>query len=180
MADGGLAVYGVVAAAVVFPTLLAAGCWHLFHTGRFAQVLRLHGWPARLSRPGSVLLALTETGLGAAGVAGVAFAGVHPAIAGAAALVCSAYALDAARILRSGTRAPCGCGAVDHPVNVWVVVRATAYAFLAVVAAVAGQTVGALAPAATVTAAAAAVAIGLLLWLLPRALTIPAGFTLRP
>ncbi|HSK96009.1 MAG TPA: MauE/DoxX family redox-associated membrane protein [Euzebyales bacterium] len=186
MADGGLAVYGVVAAAVVFPTLLAAGCWHVFHTGTFARVLALHGWPARLSRPGSVLLAVTEVGLGATGVVGVAFAGVHPAVAVAAALLCAAYAVDAARILRSGAPGgrgpdvPCGCGAVDHPVNVWVAVRATAYACLAVVAAVAGQTVGALAPAAAAMAAGAAMVIGLLLWLLPRTLAIPPGYTLQP
>lgn len=183
MADGGLAVYGVVAAAVVFPTLLAAGCWHLFHTGALARGLALRGWPARLGRPGSVLLAVTEVGLGVAGVAGVAVGGVHAAVAAAAALLCAAFAADSARILRSGGRGqavPCGCGAVDHPVNVWVAVRALAYACLAVVAALAGQSFGALAPVAAISAAAAAAVIGLLLWLLPRTLAIPPGFTLRP
>jgi hypothetical protein len=181
MGDGGADVYGVVAAAVVFPTLLAAGCHHLLHTGRLAQVLRLRGWPALLSRPVAVLLAVVETGLGGSGVVGVVHTGVHPAVALAAALLCTGFAVDAARLLRAGAQPqPCGCGAVDHPVNPWVAVRATAYACLAVVAALAGATVGALAPPAAVTAAAAALAIGLPLWLLPRTLAVPAGFTLRP
>ena len=180
MADG-LDVFGVVAAAVVFPTLFAAGCHHLLRTGGLARVLRLHGWPAALSRPGAWLVAVAETGIGAAGLAGVALTGVHPAVAFAAAALCGAYAIDAARLVRSGAReTPCGCGAVDHPVNVWVAVRAAAYAGLAIVAALTAPAVGDLGPVAAVTAAGAAVAIGLPLWLLPRTLAIPAGFTLRP
>jgi hypothetical protein len=180
MADGGPAVFGVVAATVVFATLLAAGCRHLVSPRGRARALRLRGWPVGLSRVGSVLLAVTETSLGAAGLLGVALVGVHPAVGLAAALVFAAYAADAARILRSGAQAPCGCGAVDHPVTVWVVVRATAYACLAVVAALTGPAIGGLAPAAAGTAVVAAVAIGVPLWLLPRTLAIPAGFTLRP
>jgi hypothetical protein len=181
IADGGVDLFGVVAAAVVFPTLLAAGGQHLLHAGGFARVLRLHGWPAGLSRPGALLVAVSESGLGLAGVAGAASDGVHRAVALAAATLCSAFAVDAARLLRPGAQAtPCGCGAVDHPVNVWVVVRAAAYAGLAVVVALTGPAVGTLAPLGVALAAAAAVAIGLPLWLLPRTLAIPAGFTLRP
>jgi len=181
MIDGGLDVYGVVAAAVVFPTLLAAGCRHLLHTGRLARVLRLRGWPASLSRPVAVLLAVAEVGLGGSGVVGVLRTGVHPAVGLAAALLCAGFAVDAARVLRAGAQPqPCGCGAVDHPVNPWVVARATAYACLAAVAALGGHTIGALAPPAAATVAAAAVTIGLPLWLLPRTLAVPAGFTLRP
>jgi hypothetical protein len=195
VADGGLDVYGVVAAAVVFPTLLAAGCQHLLHADQFARALRLHGWPSRLSRPGSVLLAVAETALGVAGAAGlVVGAAVGPVIPLIAALLFSAYAADAVHILRRGAQGegerqraggrgaqvPCGCGAVDHPVNQWVAVRAVAYVALAGLAALPRPTLAELAPVAAVTAAGAAVVIGLLLWLLPRTLAIPVGFTLRP
>jgi hypothetical protein len=189
--DGGVDVYGVVAAAVVFPTLLAAGCHHLLHTDQLAQVLRLHGWSPTLSRPGSVLLALTETTLGAVGATGVVVgAAANPLISLAAAVVFSAYAADAVRVLRWGSQGegereraggwgsqvPCGCGAVDHPVNQWVVVRALAYAVLAGLATLPRPTLAELAPAAAVTAASAALVVGLLLWLLPRTLAIPVGF----
>jgi hypothetical protein len=203
--DGGVDVYGVVAAAVVFPTLLAAGCHHLLHTDQLAQVLRLHGWSPTLSRPGSVLLALTETTLGAVGATGVVVgAAANPLISLAAAVVFSAYAADAVRVLRWGSQGegereraggwgsqgegereraggwgsqvPCGCGVVDHPVNQWVVVRALAYAGLAGLAALPRPTLAELAPAAAVTAASAALVVGLLLWLLPRTLAIPVGF----
>jgi len=170
----------------VFPTLLAAGSHHLLHGDQLARALRLHDWPSRLTRPGSVLLAVAETTLGAAGSAGlVVGAAVGPVIPLIAALLFSAYAADAVHILRQraggwGSQVPCGCGAVDHPVNQWVVVRALAYAGLAGLATLPRPTLAELASAAAVTAASAALVVGLLLWLLPRTLAIPVGFTLRP
>jgi hypothetical protein len=167
---------------VVFPTLLAAGCHHLLHGDQLARALRLHGWPSRLTRPGSVLLSVAETTLGAAGSAGlVVGASVGPVIPLIAALLFSAYAADAVHILRQraggrGSQVPCGCGAVDHPVNQWVAVRAVAYVALAGLAALARPALTELAPVVAVTAAVAAVVIGLLLWLLPRTLAIPMTF----
>jgi hypothetical protein len=61
-------------------------------------------------------------------------------------------------------------------VNQWVVVRALAYAGLAGLATLPRPTLAELAPAAAVTAASAALVVGLLLWLLPRTLAIPVGF----
>jgi hypothetical protein len=175
----------VIAAAVVFPTLLVAGCAHLLHPSRLAEVLRLHGWPAVVSRSGSVLVAVAETAVGAAGAVGVAAGPATPAagalrplVAVAAALLFVAYAVDAGRVLRTGSDVPCGCGAKDQPVNQWVVVRAAAYACLALAAALPQPGLGDLAPLAAVTAIVAAGVVGLLLWLLPRTLAIPPGFAL--
>lgn len=180
MGDGDVLL--VVAAGVVFPTLLVAGGHHALRTGRLAQVLVLHGWPARVSRPASVLVAIAEVGLGAAGVAGVvlgpAGSPVSPIVAGAAALLFVAYAVHAGRVLRSGAHVPCGCGPADHPVNQWVVIRATVYACLAVAALPSRPALGALAPIPLITALVAATVIGLLIWLLPRTLAIPAGYAL--
>jgi hypothetical protein len=180
MGDGNVLL--VVAAAVVFPPLLVAGGYHLLRTGRLALVLVTHGWPVKLSRPASVLLAIAEAGLGATGTAGVVLGPVvlpaGPIVAGAAALLFSAYAVETGRVLRSGAQVPCGCGAADHPVNQWVVIRAAVYAGLAVAAMASRPALGALAPLHLITALVAATVIGLLVWLLPRTLAIPAGYAL--
>jgi hypothetical protein len=171
----------VVAAAVVFPTLLIAGCAHLLHTGRLARVLVSHGWSATLSRPVAVLVTVAEVGLGAAGTAGVLLGTLGPAnpvVAVAATVLLAAYAVDAGRVLRSGVRVPCGCGPADHPVNQWVVIRAIVYACLAATAVLSRPALGTLALTPMITALAAAMVIGLLLWLLPRTLAIPAGHAL--
>lgn len=172
----------IAAAGVVFPTLLGAGVHHIRHTSRLARVLRLHGWPARLSRPASVLVAVAEAALGAAGVVGVVATllveAATPFVAVAAALLFVGYAVDAGRVLRARSGAPCGCGAKDQPVNQWVVIRAAAYAGLALVAALPRPGLGDLAPLPAVTAIVAAGVVGLLLWLLPRTLAIPQGFEL--
>jgi hypothetical protein len=171
----------VVAATVVFPTLLIAGCAHVLRTGRLARVLVMHGWSTTLSRPVAVLVAVAELGLGAAGTAGVVVGSLGPAspvVAVAAAVLLSAYAVDAGRVLRSGALVPCGCGPADHPVNQWVVIRAAVYACLALTAVLSRPALGALALVPMITALAAAMVIGLLLWLLPRTLAIPAGYAL--
>jgi hypothetical protein len=177
MGDGDVLL--VVAAAVVFPTLLIAGCAHLLQTGRLAQVLVMHGWSANLSRPVAVLVSVAELGLGAAGTAGVIlgpFGPANPIVAVAATVLLSAYAVDAGRVLRSGAQVPCGCGPADHPVNQWVVTRAAVYACLAVTAVLSRPALGDLALVPMVTALVAATVIGLLLWLLPRTLAVPAGY----
>ena len=143
-----------------------------------------------LSGPASVLVAVAETALGAAGVVGVvvtpstplagsvALESATPVAAAAAALLFVGYAADAGRLLRARSNAPCGCGASDQPVNQWVVVRAAAYACLGLVAALTRPALGALAPLEAITAIVAAGVIGLLLWLLPRTLAIPQGFAM--
>jgi hypothetical protein len=175
------AVLLLVAAAVVFPTLLIAGCAHVLHTSRLARVLVTHGWSTRSSRPMAVLVAIAELGLGAAGTAGVVVGSVGPAtsvVAVAAAVLLVAYAGDAGRVLRSGALVPCGCGPADHPVNQWVVIRAGVYACLALTAVLSRPALGALALVPMITVLVAAVVVGLLLWLLPRTLAIPAGYSL--
>jgi hypothetical protein len=179
MDDGGVLL--VVAATVVFPTLLIAGCAHLLRTGRLARVLVTHGWSTRLSRPVAVLISVAELVLGAAGTAGVVVGSSAPAssvVAVATAVLLVAYAIDAARVLRAGVQAPCGCGSADHPVNQWVVIRAGVYACLALGAALPRPALGELALVPMITALVAAVVIGMLLWLLPRTLAIPAGYAL--
>jgi hypothetical protein len=178
MADPAAGVFALVAAGVTFPTLLAAGCHHLLHLGRLVAVLRQRGWTATWARPGGALIALAEVGLGAAGVVGMIIGPPRAIVAMAATALFAAYAIDAAAVLRSGRQVPCGCGAVDHPVNQWVVVRAVAYACLSAVAAAQGSALAVVAPAAVLTVVTSVTVIGLLLWLLPRALAIPPGFSL--
>lgn len=170
--------FALVAAGVTFPTLLAAGCHHLLHLGRLVAVLRQRGWTAAWARPAGVLVALAEVGLGAAGTVGLMIGPQRPIVALAATALFAAYAIDSAAVLRSGRQVPCGCGAVDHPVNQWVVVRALAYASLSAVVAAQGPALTVVAPAAVLTVVTAVAVIGLLLWLLPRALAIPPGFSL--
>lgn len=170
--------FALVAAGVTFPTLLAAGCHHLLHLGRLVAVLRQRGWTAAWARPAGVLVALAEVGLGAAGTVGLIIGPQRPIVALAATALFAAYAIDSAAVLRSGRQVRCGCGAVDHPVNQWVVVRALAYASLSAVAAAQGPALAVVAPAAILTVVTAVAVIGLLLWLLPRALAIPPGFSL--
>jgi hypothetical protein len=171
----------VVAAAVVFPTLLIAGGAHVLQADRLAQVLVMHGWSATLSRPVAVLVSVAELGLGAVGTAGVVVGPLGPAnpvVAITAAVLVSAYAVDAGRVLRTGAPVPCGCGPADHPVNQWVVIRAAVYACLAITTVVSRPALGDLAAIPMITALVAAMVIGLLLWLLPRALAIPPGYAL--
>jgi hypothetical protein len=125
------------------------------------------------------MVAMVEVALGAAGTVGLVAGPQRVAVALAASALFTVYTIDVARVLRSGRQVPCGCGAVDHPVNVWVVVRAAAYACLSAVAVLQGPGLAALAPLALLTVAGAVATIGVLLWLLPRALAIPPGFTLQ-
>jgi hypothetical protein len=178
MAEAAAAVFALVAAGVTFPTLLAAGCHHLLHLGRLVAVLRHRGWPAAWARPAAALIALAEVVLGCAGTVGLVMGPQRAVVAMTAAALFAAYAIDSAVVVRSGRQVPCGCGAAEHPVNQWVVVRAVAYSCLSVVAATQGPALAVVAPTAVLTVVTAVVAIGLLLWLLPRALAIPPGFTL--
>lgn len=167
-----------MAAGVTFPTLLAAGYHHLLHLGNLVAVLRQRGWTPSLARPAGVLIALVEVLLGAAGTVGLVVGPQRTVVAMAATALFAAYAIDSARVVRSGRQVPCGCGAADHPLTQWVVVRAVAYACLSAVSASQGPALAGLVPAAVLTVVAAIAAIGLLLWLLPRTLAIPPGFTL--
>lgn len=178
MAEPASTLLAAVAAGVTFPMLLLAGAHHLLRPRRLAGAVRARGWPAAVARPAAVALAVAEVGLGAAGTAGLITGPRTALIPAGAAMLLVAYALDTARVVRSGARVPCGCGAADHPVNVWVAVRAAAYACLAALATWQGAALLALGAAPALTAITAAAAIGLLLWLLPRALAIPPGIRL--
>lgn len=180
MAEPATSMVALVAAGVVFPTLLAAGCQHLVRPGRLAAALRPRGWAPALRLPVALAVAVSETALGLAGVAAMVAGRSRAPVALAAALLFAAFAADAARALWSGTDVPCGCGAAEHPVNQWVVVRTVSYAALSGVAALPGAALVALAALPAVTVLTAAAVIGLLLWLLPRTLAIPRGVALGP
>jgi hypothetical protein len=179
VADPAAGLLALVAAGVTFPTLLMAGGQHLRHPARLDAVLRGRGWPAAWTRPLAVAVAVVEVALGAVGTVGLVAGPQRAAVALAGCALFTVYTIDVARVVRSGRQAPCGCGAVDLPVNVWVVVRAAAYACLSAVAVLQGPGLAALAPPALLTVAGAVATIGVLLWLLPRALAIPPGFALQ-
>ncbi|MFC4912758.1 MauE/DoxX family redox-associated membrane protein [Actinomadura gamaensis] len=91
----------------------------------------------------------------------------------AAALLFAAYAAYAAFVThRAGTRrVPCGCGGdLSTPMSAWVVARSAGLAVLALGGALAAP------PALTGGTAAGVVAgaaLGVLLWILPRAMSVP-------
>ena len=179
MAEPGAVLLVPVAGGVVFATLLAAGTHHLARPGRLAGAVAERGRPPVPSRVVAGVLAVAETLIGLAGLVAVVVGPADARVSAAAAGLCAVFAVDAARVLRSGAAVRCGCGATDHPVNQWVAVRAASYVGLAVVAALPAPPLQVLDPLPALTVVVAVATVGPLLWWLPRTLAVPAGFGLR-
>jgi hypothetical protein len=167
--------YSLAAAILVFPPLLLAGSLHLVRQRHLVAVLQVHGWPRAAARAGSVVVAVSETVIGAAGVAALVLGASWRVPAVAATLLYLGYALYTGRLVRAGADVPCGCGTRDHPVTGWVAIRAALYAAASLVAVAAGGTATALDGPTAALVWASGVVIGVLLWLLPRTLAIPDG-----
>jgi hypothetical protein len=129
-----------------------------------------------------VVLGLAGLGLAGLGL-GLFGAGGTPArypLYGAAALY-GLFALYGAALLRWRPAAPCGCSRTDHPVNVWIPVRAAVLGVGTLYAATAPADI--LPWSATtefLVAAVASAALVVLAWSLPSALAVDAPVPAEP
>ncbi|MCP2335833.1 MauE/DoxX family redox-associated membrane protein [Actinomadura rupiterrae] len=147
--------------------------------------LRTHGLAAALRAQGAIPSRLSPTAASLAVTAEVAALGVlllglglrrtdltRGALA-TAALIFALYAAYAAYVTRKAgaRRVPCGCGGdPSAPMSMWVAARAAGLAVLALGGALASP------PALggeTLAGAVAGAALGVLLWILPRAMDVP-------
>jgi Methylamine utilisation protein MauE len=146
--------------------LVASALGHLLRPYGLPAALRAHRTlPAALIVPVAGVVVLAELVLGLLTVV-VA----RPALAGAAVLLIS-YVLYGSYVLRTRPSVPCGCGGAETPLTGWVVIRAAALAVLAL----AGAGFAGPLPHGSDLAitALAGTTFAVLLWALPRALTVP-------
>ncbi|AZM49720.1 methylamine utilization protein MauE [Streptomyces sp. WAC 06738] len=173
------------ATGVVLLALLAGAASHLSRPAALPGALTAHRLlPRRAVVPAARAATAAEGLLAVAGTAAL-LAGHRAALAavlGAAALVFACYALYTGYALAAGRGGPCGCSRSDVPLSSWVAGRAWAFAGLAAVgaalAAGTGDPPGG--RAEWTTAALAAVALAVLLWVLPAAMGRPAATTPAP
>lgn len=171
---------GTVATAVVLLVVLAGCAAHVSRPSALPDALRAHRTlPDRAVPLAAGAVTLAEGLLGAAGVAALLSGhrlGLTIVLTAAAALF-SCYALYTRHTLASGRGGPCGCSRTEVPLSNWVVGRASAFALLALVAAVSVAGPGS-APkdaAEATTAALTALTFAALLWVLPAAMAQPAA-----
>lgn len=167
---------GLVPWAVIVGTVACAGWGHARHRARLVEALELQSVvSARWLAPLSLAVVLIELSLGAVGLT---LALWHPAslaataTAAAMGLLFFLYAGYALFLLRRRPDAPCGCGDGTDPVNGWTAVRAVVLGVLAAVAAVVPASSGKVS-FDVLTAVVAAAAVGLILWQLPQAMSVP-------
>lgn len=156
------------AAAVAIPlVLLTSLLGHLRRPQALVEALRAHRvLPAALVRPVAVAVAAAEAVTGVGGLVGLVLWRDVPTRWAAAALL-GLYALYGAYVARTRNGVPCGCaGDPGTPMTGWVAARAAALAALALAP-------GGLPSTAyeTSVAATAGLALAVLLWTLPHALT---------
>ncbi|WP_147341054.1 MauE/DoxX family redox-associated membrane protein [Actinomadura logoneensis] len=171
----GPAVLAALAGAVAVPVVLVPSLAGHLRGRSLGTALRAQAAvPSRLAAAVASLAVAAE-----AGVLGLLLAGVIVRRTGlvqgalaVATVLFTAYAAYAAYVTRTRTgRVPCGCGGdLSTPMSVWVVVRAAGLAVLALG--------GALTPlpdltGGTVSGVVAGAALGVLLWILPRAMAVP-------
>lgn len=158
---------------------------HLRDPRAFAAVLaRQLGRSGGIVQPVAVVVIAAEVGFGLAGLGlGLLDTSGTPVLYplyGAAGLY-GVFALYGAALLRWQPAAPCGCSHTDHPVNVWIPVRAGVLGVGVLYAATAPADV--LAWSATAEfflTAVASAALAVLAWNLPTALAVDAPAPTEP
>ncbi len=165
-----------VAAVVCFAILALAGVAHARDIRGFHVAIRAHAvWPAALTLPLAVLIAVLEAAVGIAGLASVALTieALQPLLAGAAAAIYAGFTAYGAYLVRKRPGVPCACSSDAHPIDAAVTVRALALAGLAVVAAVAAPVGVGLAAREVAVIVMASGVYAFALWTLPAALGDP-------
>jgi methylamine utilization protein MauE len=167
-----------VAANVVLLVLVLAVVERVLTPGALPAALAAHRvLPPRAVRPVAVAVTAVEA------VLAVRLAvGPSPLVLAVAAVLFASYGGYAWHVTASGHGGPCGCGGAEVPMGHWVTGRAAVLAVLATTAAVAHDDVLPLTrfDADLVVVLLAATTIGLLLWHLPAAMTLPVSTPVAP
>lgn len=161
--------------------LIIGGLSHLLAPSELRDALRRQAvLPDRLVHPLATLVISAETGIGAIGLT-ILLGGWKTRELGSTSLIAAgilylSYGTYALFLLLRRHGAPCGCGPIDHPTNIWVVGRAAALVIASIVGATqSGEVMNLSRPGFDLAISlAASLAFAAIVWNLPAAMQAPA------
>lgn len=164
----------LAAALACFATLALAGAFHLLNRESLeAQIAAQHLWPPNWVPAVAMLLPGTEALVGLLGLAAILVGSGVAAAALASAALFSSFALFSAFLMLRRPGAPCACSSNARRIDWMIVGRAAMLGCLAVVTFAAVPALDELEAVEAMFSLLIGAAGGLIVWLLPEALTDP-------